>query len=219
MQGIDIPTVLDGLTKLFPKAPTTATTVAGEEDIAPSSTGPLCAQGVVQFVVPGAAATTTTTTAPASTTTTTAKVAGNTALDRAAQRPGRSAGGVADPKHLNEPDQPGSVSSGPGCSMRIVTGPSLTSATAMSAPKRPVATDLERTAPRPPIHQRLGDRPGCRVRERRPPTPRGVRVQRELTHDEHRAADVEHRTIHLGVVVLEDPQGREPLGERVGIGR
>ncbi|HMT59304.1 MAG TPA: hypothetical protein PKA24_00475 [Microthrixaceae bacterium] len=79
MQGIDIPTVLDGLTKLFPKAPTTATTVAGEEDIAPSSTGPLCAQGVVQFVVPGAAATTTTTTAPASTTTTTAKVAGTTA--------------------------------------------------------------------------------------------------------------------------------------------
>ena len=50
-QNIDIPKVLDALTTLFPKSPKVATTANGEAPIPDSSTGPLCSQGVAQFIV------------------------------------------------------------------------------------------------------------------------------------------------------------------------
>lgn len=53
IQGIDIQGILDFITGLFPKQPVTGTSTTGESPIADSSTGPLCSQGVVQFVVTG----------------------------------------------------------------------------------------------------------------------------------------------------------------------
>lgn len=53
IQGIDIQGILDFVTGLFPKQPVVGTTTTGEVPIADSSTGPLCSQGVVQFVVTG----------------------------------------------------------------------------------------------------------------------------------------------------------------------
>lgn len=53
IQGIDVQGALNAITGLFPKLPTTATTTTGEPPIADSSTGPLCSQGVVQFIVTG----------------------------------------------------------------------------------------------------------------------------------------------------------------------
>lgn len=55
MASIDIQAILDFVTSLFPKTPLTKTPVAGEAAIAPSDTGPLCSQGVVQVIVTGAA--------------------------------------------------------------------------------------------------------------------------------------------------------------------
>lgn len=53
IQGIDIQGILDAVLQMFPKTPVTATTVTGEPVIPDSSTGLLCSQGVIQFVVTG----------------------------------------------------------------------------------------------------------------------------------------------------------------------
>lgn len=53
IQGIDVQGILDAVLQLFPKVPVTSTAVTGEPVIPESSTGPLCSQGVVQFVVTG----------------------------------------------------------------------------------------------------------------------------------------------------------------------
>jgi hypothetical protein len=60
LESIDIDALLDSITKLFPKVPGLTTSTTGESPIADTDTGPLCSQGVVQFLVTGAATTTTT---------------------------------------------------------------------------------------------------------------------------------------------------------------
>lgn len=62
LQGIDVQGILDTITGLFPKRPNATSTVTGEAPIPESSTGPLCSQGVVQFVVTGGSGATTSTT-------------------------------------------------------------------------------------------------------------------------------------------------------------
>lgn len=58
IQGIDIQGILDAVLQLFPKLPVTATAATGEPVIPETSTGLLCSQGVVQFVVTGGGTTT-----------------------------------------------------------------------------------------------------------------------------------------------------------------
>lgn len=65
LQNIDIQGIIDFVTDLFPKQPVTGTTTTGETPIADSSTGPLCSQGVVQFVVSGGVTAAAVTPAPA----------------------------------------------------------------------------------------------------------------------------------------------------------
>ncbi len=95
-------------------------------------------------------------------------------------------------------------------SMMIVTGPSLTRATFMSAPNRrsppgrrgPQFRDHGR-------HQRLGDRAGRRVVPGRPPALGGVRVEGELAHHQQRRADV-----RAGLLAVEDAQAPQ-LGRQL----
>ena len=105
-------------------------------------------------------------------------------------------------------------------SSTIVTGPSLTSSTAIRAPNTPVATSTPSVAER--RAERLVDRLGLlrrrRVREARAVALRRVGDQRELRDDERGAAGVEERAVELAVVVLEDPQPRDLAGEPLRVG-
>lgn len=58
----------------------------------------------------------------------------------------------------------------------------------------------------------------CRRAERRPAAATAVAVERELGHDQHRAADVGERAIHLPGVVVEDAQADDFAAEAVGVG-
>lgn len=56
LANLDIQAILDAVLAVFPKAPLVATTTTGEPKILDSDSGPLCTQGVVQFVVTGGTA-------------------------------------------------------------------------------------------------------------------------------------------------------------------
>ena len=95
-------------------------------------------------------------------------------------------------------------------SISSVTGPSLTSSTAMWARNTPVATGTPACAHRG--DHRLVERVG-RLRRRgvdvgRPASAAAVAEQRELRDDEHAALDVGDGEVHLAGVVLEDAQRR-----------
>ncbi len=107
-----------------------------------------------------------------------------------------------------------------GCSREMVTGPSLTSATCMSAAKTPSSTrtpeGAERLARLPVEPARLVGRGG--VHEARAAALAGVGVERELAHHERRAVGVEEREVHLSRGVLEDAQPGDAVGERHRLG-
>jgi hypothetical protein len=76
----------------------------------------------------------------------------------------------------------------------------------MRAPKTPVSTRTPRS------------RSAGRGREARAVPLRGDRKQRELADDERVAAGVEKRTVEPAVVILEDAELRDLLGQRDGVG-
>ncbi len=101
----------------------------------------------------------------------------------------------------------------------IVTGPSLTSSTCMSAPNSPAATGAWRSratgaAPRrrargpAPAARRPRSSAGCR---------RGVGGQRELADDQQAAVHVLHAAVHLAGVVGEDAQLQQLVDQLVGL--
>src|SRR5271169_1947311 len=90
-------------------------------------------------------------------------------------------------------------------SRRSVTGPSFTSSTAMSAPKRPVATVAPSSVRASPNAATSGSA-----------APAGVGVEGELAHDQRGAARLGERPIHRALVVAEDPQVPHLLGEPAG---
>ena len=103
-----------------------------------------------------------------------------------------------------------------------VTGPSLTSATCMSARKRPVATGTPSSASACVNASTSGSATLGRRRRRpaRPPATARVAVERELADDERGAAGVEQRAVHHAVVVVEHAQVRDLRRElgRAGLG-
>ena len=90
---------------------------------------------------------------------------------------------------------------------RNVTGPSLTKATCMSAPKRPVSTRPTRCRTRSTntSYRRAGLIRRRRRRETRSPAIRRVGRQRELRDHQHRAADVDDASVHRLGGVGKDP--------------
>ena len=96
-----------------------------------------------------------------------------------------------------------------------VTGPSLTSATAMSVRKRPVAT-IAPSSSQPVddgVDERLGLLRAGGGEPRRSATLGGVAVERELRDHQQRGADVGGRPVHHAVGVVEDPQVPELVGQ------
>src|SRR6266545_5384692 len=98
----------------------------------------------------------------------------------------------------------------------IVTGPSLTSSTAMYAPKTPVSTGMPRSDL---LAERFVERFGL-VSWRRAGEVRSssllvpaIRNQRELAHDESRPAYVAQAAIERSGVTVEDPQPDHLRGE------
>ena len=93
-------------------------------------------------------------------------------------------------------------------SSRTVTGPSLTSSTAMSARNRPVATRApsRRSSSTTACDERLGLLGPGRRDPARAAAPARVAVERELADDEHLAVGVGHGAVHHARVVVEDPQ-------------
>lgn len=67
-----------------------------------------------------------------------------------------------------------------------------------------------------PLDQRFGLLGSGGLAERRPITPRGVGIQRELADDQDLAVRVTHGAVHLAVVVAENPEtgqlGRHSVG-------
>src|SRR4029079_1034278 len=57
----------------------------------------------------------------------------------------------------------------------------------------------------------------CGVREARPVPLAGVRDERELAHDQRRAADVLDAAVELARLTLEDPQPRNLAGQTGGL--
>ena len=104
-------------------------------------------------------------------------------------------------------------------SIQSVTGPSLTISTCMAAPNSPVSTrDAALSQPvDEPVVQGLRVLRARRVDEARATALHRVAVERELRHDEHRAADVDDRAIHLVLVVGEDAQADELLGHPLDV--
>ena len=76
----------------------------------------------------------------------------------------------------------------------------------MAAPNSPVSTRIPALAQHvdEPVVQGLRVLGPRRVDEARTAPLDGVAVERELRHDEHRAADVDDRAIHLVLVVGKD---------------
>ena len=99
-----------------------------------------------------------------------------------------------------------------------MNGPSFTSSTSISAPNSPsaVRTPSASIALATRSHRGLATSGAARVREPRPASARGVRVERELADDERLAAHVEQRAVRPTVVILEDPQLADPARQRVG---
>ena len=106
-----------------------------------------------------------------------------------------------------------------------MNGPSLTSSTCISAPKRPVAVRTPRRASASAKRkvEPLGEVRGRRVREPGPAPASRVGVERELRDDEGRAAGVEQRAIGPARVVPEDAQlghrPRQVVGAGLGVRR
>ena len=84
----------------------------------------------------------------------------------------------------------------------------------MSARNRPVATgtpSCERGDHR--VDERLGVLGPCGLDPARAAALEGVAVERELADDEHAAADVDDRPVHHAVVVVEDAQAGDLVGQ------
>ena len=111
-------------------------------------------------------------------------------------------------------------------SSQIVTGPSLTSATFMSAPKTPVATGLPNARASAATNASNFGRAIAGRRRARPRRPVALArrcEQRELADREDVAAGVDDRAIHHAGVVVEDAQrhdlARDPVEVVVGVVR
>ncbi len=110
-------------------------------------------------------------------------------------------------------------------SSQIVNGPSLTSATSISAPKRPVATVTRQGAQgiSEPEVEPLGELGRRAADEARPASAARIRVERELRDDERATADLEDRQVRPPLGVTEDPQlgdlARQVVGGRLGVVR
>ena len=135
---------------------------------------------------------------------------------------------VADDGHRRDPDagadRDAALSVGSarldGYLSSSVTGPSFTSATCMCSRKRPVATAMPACADRGDELLRtesLGHFRRRGVDEARPAALAAIAQQRELADDEHRAADFGQPAVHLAVVVVEDAQSDDLLGELPGV--
>ena len=97
-------------------------------------------------------------------------------------------------------------------SIQIVTGPSLTSSTCMSAPNSPVATPRpSNSATRAVNRARNGF--GGRLDITRPVALAGRGLQRELAHDQNFAACLHHVEVHHPGFIVEDTQPHEFSGE------
>ncbi len=93
----------------------------------------------------------------------------------------------------------------------IVTGPSLTSETAILAPKTPVSTGTPSAAQfgAETLVERLGLRWRCGGGEARTVALRRVGQERELADDERSAAGVEQGAVEPALAIGEDPQPRD----------
>src|SRR3989475_3276176 len=98
-------------------------------------------------------------------------------------------------------------------SRTIVTGPSFTSSTAIRAPNVPVATATpsSRSAEQERVVEQLGLLGRGRVGEARAVALRRVGDQRELAHDQGLAAGVQQGAVEATLVILENPQPRDPF--------
>ena len=98
-------------------------------------------------------------------------------------------------------------------SSQIVTGPSLTSSTCISAPKRPVATGRPsaRKSVRETIDQWLGDGGRRRLHEAGTASLAAIGVEGELRHDQHPDRlsgfqQIERRAVEIAVRIVEDTE-------------
>jgi len=97
-----------------------------------------------------------------------------------------------------------------------VTGPSFTSATSIIEPKEPVFT--EPTLLAEVVEESLGFSGGRGPEEARALALAGVGDERELRDREDLTPYVPHAQVHLPVLITEDPQARDLLGEPVRLG-
>ena len=101
-------------------------------------------------------------------------------------------------------------------SSKTVTGPSLTSSTAIVVRNRPVATrrtELDASAATTASTSGSATSGGAAREPRRATALARVAVERELAHDEHLGARVGDRSVHHAVVVGEHPQVDDALGQ------
>lgn len=91
----------------------------------------------------------------------------------------------------------------------MVTGPSFTSATCMSAPNSPVGTSRPSSSATRAVKRSYIGREtasGARPDVRRAVALAGRSLQRELAHHQHLAAYLPHVEVHHPLLVVENPQ-------------